>query len=188
MKLPRARPLVRLHSKDPPAEVEARFRAALAKEGCRVVGDMVPGHLSLHMRESEQHFWSPWLALELRPDGEGTRASGRFGPHAHVWTGFMFVYAVITVAGIGLFSWGWAQWAMGEPALALWGLPAAGALAAFVFGAEMIGKGLGNEQMWVVRDFVRDVVELCPRLEEGGSGEAAEDAAEQDPGAAPPPA
>ncbi len=137
-----------------PEEVLARFEEALTVAGCPVRGAVVQGHIDLYVRDVDHHFWSPWLSLEVRVEVDGTHVRGRFGPHPHVWTMFMAIYVLLAFGGTIALMYGLAQLTMGDTAWALLGVPAAGALAAFVLGAEFIGKGLGSEQMWTIRDFV----------------------------------
>lgn len=151
---PQARPVAEFVVPTPPEQVVDRFARALGEAGCPVAGAVLSGHVDLYVREDDQHFWSPWLSIEVRREVDGTHVRGRFGPHPHVWTMFVAIYAVLGFGGVIALMYGLAQLTMGDPAWALLGLPAAGALAAFVLGAEFIGKGLGSEQMWVIRDFV----------------------------------
>jgi hypothetical protein len=156
---PAARPWVEFRSDLAPQAVRERFQALLATPDCPVEGQVVAGHIELFVRTAERHFWSPWLSLEVRELEDSTRIRGRFGPHPHVWTAFMAIYAVLAFAGIIAAMYGWAQRIVGDAGLALLGVPAAAALAAFVYGAEWIGKGLGAEQMILLRDVVRDALE-----------------------------
>ena len=157
---PEARPRAEFVSPLSPSEVLERFEAALKEPGCPVEGQLVVGHVELFVPAGERHFWSPWLPLEVRTEVDGTHVRGRFGPHPHVWTGFMAVYAVLAFAGLISCMYGWAQLLLDGPGYALLGVPASAALAAFVYGAEWIGKGLGTEQMFVLRDFVVATLDL----------------------------
>ncbi len=160
--LPQARPEAEFVTPLSPTEVLERFEAALGQPGCPVEGQLVSGHVELFVRAADRHFWSPWLSLEVRSQVDGTHVRGRFGPHPHVWTGFMAIYAVLAFAGIIALMYGWAQRLVDEPGWALLGGPGAMAAAAFVYGAEWIGKGLGTEQMFEVRDFVLRVLDRDP--------------------------
>ena len=158
MDSPRPRPLVRFETPRDPDAVVARFAEALKEPG-PVVGGAAQRHVQLMIAEADRHFWSPFLSLEVVAEGEGAVVRGRFGPHPHVWTFFMFVHFAVLVGGIFIAAYGAARWMMDEPAWGLWAIPGAALLHAFVYGAEFIGKGLGSEQMFVVRDFVQGVLE-----------------------------
>jgi hypothetical protein len=156
---PQARPRAEFVTALPPGDILQRFAAALQEPGCPVVGQLVDGHIELFVPDAERHFWSPWLSLEVRTAVDGTHVRGRFGPHPHVWTGFIAAYSALGFGGIIAAMYGWAQLLIDEPAWGLLGVPAALAIAAFVYGAEWIGKGLGTEQMFGIRDFVVSVIE-----------------------------
>lgn len=161
---PQARPEAEFVTPLEPAEVLRRFEARLQEPGCPVEGQLVEGHVELYVHPGERHVWSPWLSLEVRTEVDGTHVRGRFGPHPHVWTGFMALYSVLAFLGVIAAMYGWAQLRLDEPATALLGVPGALALGAFIYGAEWIGKGLGTEQMFVMRDFVLRVLE--PRAQD----------------------
>ncbi len=134
-----------------------RFSQALAAE-TGVGGQALPGFVNLWPPDRERSFFSPYLSLEVQPQGEGTVATGRFGPHPAVWTGFVFVYSVLGLVGVlGLMA-GWAQSIADEPPWMLLGAPGALGLALFIYGAEYIGKGMGSEQMHGIAHFVERVV------------------------------
>ncbi len=159
MSVPRPRPLVIFESGDDPDRVVTRFVDALRTPPPPVIGTAVQRHVNLHVHERERHFWSPWLSLEIvERDGGGAVVRGRFGPHPSIWTAFVFTHFLVLVLGLFGTAYGYAQHVIEEPAWALWCAPGAVFLHAFVFGAEFIGKGLGSEQMFQIRDFVRDVV------------------------------
>lgn len=137
-----------------PAKVIRRLEELLAEEE-RVEGTVFKRHAVLEVGKDQQHFWSPHLYLEAREDEDAPSAlHGRFAPHPHVWGMFMAVYGVLLMGGIAGLVWGIAQSMLGE---APWGFaffPAALALIGFVYGATLIGQGLGAEQMYELRAFV----------------------------------
>ena len=63
--------------------------------GVKTVGD----HFVIRIDESQRHFWSPWLNLEIRKaeSGSGSLVHGRFSPHPSIWTGFMFAWLAVFV-------------------------------------------------------------------------------------------
>ncbi len=158
MTRPAARPRLTGWSSDPPEVVVARFQEALAQDGCPVAGQALSGFVNLWPHDAGRAFFSPYLSLEVRAHDGGTEATGRFGPHPAVWTGFMFVYAVLGLAGVLSLMAGWAQSIATEEPWMLLGGPAAAALGLFIYGAEYIGKGLGAEQMHDVVRFVEQVL------------------------------
>ena len=158
MTRPAARPRLTACSLDPPDRIVTRFSEALAEAGCPVAGQALPGFVNLWPPDAERSFFSPYLSLEVQPHGTGAVATGRFGPHPAVWTGFMFVYAVVGLAGVLALMFGWAQSIADEAPWMLLGAPGSVLLIGFVYGAEWIGKGLGAEQMHDIASFVEQVL------------------------------
>jgi uncharacterized integral membrane protein len=89
--------------------------------------------------------------VEMR---DGERTLGRFSPHPNVWTMFMAVYILLALAALGGLSYGMVQYTLGQSPWSLWIVPAAVALFGFVYGATLIGQGLGAEQMYTMRSLI----------------------------------
>jgi len=156
MSIPRPRPLLRIYCSLPPQQVVDRFRAATQERSAPVRGTFLTNHGNFFIDEEQRHFWSPWILVDIRPHEEGSIVEGRFGPHPHLWMAFIGLHLAVTFAIIVTGSWGAAQWIMGEPPWVFLGVPASVALGAFIVGAEFIGKGLGAEQVWLMRRFLAD--------------------------------
>jgi len=121
-------------------------------------GHFDPGHCVVRIPETRRALWSPELDLtfeRLEPEDPGAPASHRvrclFAPRPAVWTGFAFVLAVLGAAGVASALYGLAQLTLGEPPLALLGVPAALALAALTYASSFIGQGLALSQMYEIR-------------------------------------
>ncbi|NNL66165.1 MAG: hypothetical protein HKP30_07985 [Myxococcales bacterium] len=121
-------------------------------------GHFDPGHCVLRIPEARRAFWSPELDLtfeRVERDAGGAPASHRvrclFAPRPAVWTGFAFVFAVLFAAGVVGVLYGLAQLTLGEPPIAFWAVPAAGALAALTYASSFIGQGLSLSQMYEMR-------------------------------------
>jgi hypothetical protein len=106
------------------------------------------------MRDGERTFWSPYLNLEVEDEPDGSAIRGRFSPHPNVWTMFMAVYILLALAALGGLSYGMVQYTLGQPPWSLWVAPVAAALFGFVYGATLIGQGLGAEQMYTMRSLI----------------------------------
>lgn len=151
---PAARPRLTARFDAPMEEVVTRFSGALGAPDSPIQGQATSGFVNLWLPPEGRAFFSPYLSLELTEQDGVTIATGRFGPHPAVWTGFMFVYAVLGLLGVLALMFGWAQYIADEPPWMLLGFPGAGGLVLFVYGAEYIGKGLGSEQMHQIARFV----------------------------------
>ena len=106
------------------------------------------------MRDGERTFWSPYLNLEVDDEPDGSAIRGRFSPHPNVWTMFMGVYLLLAIAGLAGLSYGIVQLTLGEPPWAFLVVPLSVAIFGFVYGATLIGQGLGAEQMYLMRSLV----------------------------------
>ena len=134
--------------------------------GC-LRGQVFRKHAVLEICDQARTFWSPYLTLEVEGEPDGAAIRGRFSPHPHVWTMFMGVYIMLAIIALGGLSYGIVQLTLGQPAWAFLIVPAAVAMFGFVYGATLIGQGLGAEQMYTMRSMVdRTCVDA---LDAGGS-------------------
>lgn len=134
-------------------------------DACR--GQTFRNHAVVEMREEARHFWSPYLNLEVEDEPGGSLVRGRFSPHPHVWTLFMAVYILLGIVFLAGIAWGLVQYTLGE---APWGVlvaPAAVGLFGFVYGATLIGQGLGAEQMYTMRALVDRATNASSRVVSG---------------------
>ena len=117
-------------------------------------GQVFSRHAVVQMRDGERTFWSPYLNLEVEDEPDGSAIRGRFSPHPNVWTLFMGVYLLLTLAGLAGLSYGIVQLTLGETPWAFIAVPLSVAIFGFVYGATLIGQGLGAEQMYLMRSLV----------------------------------
>lgn len=111
-------------------------------------------HAVVQMNDAARTFWSPYLNLEVEDEPDGSAIRGRFSPHPNVWTLFMGVYILLTIAGLAGLSYAIVQMTLGQTPWAFLAVPAAAALVGFVYGATLIGQGLGAEQMYRMRSLI----------------------------------
>ena len=130
------------------------LRSALQDDTGSLRGQVFRKHAVVEMRDEHRTFWSPYLNLEVEDEPDGSAIRGRFSPHPHVWTMFMAVYIFLAIVALGGVTYGIVQATLGQPPWSLWIAPAAIALFAFVYGATLIGQGLGAEQMYTMRSLI----------------------------------
>jgi hypothetical protein len=130
------------------------LRALLQTDPESLCGQVFSRHAVLQMRDGERTFWSPYLNLEVDEEPDGSAIRGRFSPHPNVWTMFMGVYMLLAIAGLAGLSYGIVQLTLGEWPWGFLVVPASIATFAFVYGATLIGQGLGAEQMYLMRSLV----------------------------------
>ncbi|MGE3674725.1 MAG: hypothetical protein AB7K71_33955 [Polyangiaceae bacterium] len=124
-------------------------------------GDPISDHFTLSIPEADQHFWSPWLNLEIAPHGSGTQISGRFSPHPSVWTGFMFAYLALSVLAFfalvfaaALSMSGGAPWTLGLSGLCV-------AAMILLWWASQVGQRLAQSQMAELRGILDSALGEC---------------------------
>jgi len=154
MKRPRMRPRFEVELSPAQREVLGIMRTRLGEGECPCRGVILEDQAEIRVRLEDEHFWSPVLSLRRRNEDGRQLLRGRFGPHPHVWTGFMAVYGVLGMIAIAGLMYGISQWMLGWTPWALGIAPLAVVIGGFVFGAAFIGQGLGSEQMYVLRAFV----------------------------------
>lgn len=150
----RMRPRFMVSVPVPPEALRQTITQALGDPDAPVGGQSVPGHVDLWIAQKDQHTWSPWLSVELRPDGDGTRVEALYGPAPPVWTAFMAAYAVLAFGLVMAVMFGWAQMVLDRPPSAFLGAFAAAAGLAGVYGGALLGQGLGHDQMDTLRGFL----------------------------------
>jgi hypothetical protein len=147
MAAPRIRPVFEFELADDPDRVMETLRERLP-ECPRCSGVSVGRHAELFVPEHERRVWSPWLSVSAEESGDGgALVRGRFAPHPHVWTLYMFLAFGL---GFGLLvgvTWGYAQWAMDRTPWALLSLPLGIVLGGCLYLASLAGQRLGADQM-----------------------------------------
>ena len=155
---PRMRPTFEIPMKIDGTRTMARLKTRLERGTARVTGQVVGRHAYLKIPSEQQSLLSPHLNLQLLDRGGRIVLHGRFGPRPNVWTGFMAVYGVLALTALGGLMLGWAQTTVDEYPWGFWLTPAAAALIAFVYGAAVIGQGLTQDEMYLLRNFVDHLV------------------------------
>ena len=130
------------------------LRSLLLNDAGSLRGQVFRKHAVVQMRDEERTFWSPYLNLEVEDEPDGSAIRGRFSPHPNVWTMFMGVYILLAIVALGAISYGIVQYTLGQSPWAFAIAPAAVAMFGFVYGATLIGQGLGAEQMYAMRSLI----------------------------------
>lgn len=135
-----------------------RLEELLDEEDAPYVGQVRSRHAFIQLPRDERSMLSPYLNLEIKKKNHQCRLSGRFSPHPNVWTGFMAIYGVLTMLGIGGMMYGFAQMTVEETPWAFWAVPLSVGLVAFVYGAAIIGQGLTSDEMYRMRAYIECLV------------------------------
>jgi hypothetical protein len=152
MTAPRVRPRFELELAENPDRVMEKLRERLP-ECPRCTGVSVGRHAELFVPEDEQKIWSPWLSVTAEPVSDsGSRVRGRFAPHPHVWTLYMFLSFALGFALLVGVTWGYAQWAMDQTPWALLSLPLGVFLGGALYLVSLTGQRLGADQIEHLED------------------------------------
>lgn len=157
MAAPRMRPRFEAVVPRAPSNLLAEIHRRLSAPDCPYSGTIAGHHALLHMRRELQHTWSPYLDLAVEQHARGALLRGRFGPHPSLWTFFVALYAICAFVGLAAAIMGFAQWSLSFPPTALWGIPVTVALALVVYAIALIGQGLAQEQMHLLRAFLNEL-------------------------------
>ena len=147
MTAPRVRPRFELELADDPDRVMEKLRERLP-ECPNCTGVSVGRHAELFVPEAEQRVWSPWLSVTAEEADEGGAVvRGRFAPHPHVWTLYMFLSFALGFSLLVGLTWGYAQWAMDQTPWALLSLPLGAVLGVALYLVSLTGQKLGSDQI-----------------------------------------
>ena len=161
MLLPAMRPPLSLTVTFSRQEAIARLAAGLDALECGCVGGSSSEHVSLHVCEAERRLFSPTLDLEVRDStAGGAELSGHFGPHPHVWTLYMALYAVLFILSVCGGVYGLSQWMLGLAPTAWLAIPLAVVLSALLYASAFVGQRMAAHQMAVLESFLQQHLEL----------------------------
>lgn len=118
------------------------------------------GRIELTLNEKKIRFWAPQLTIdaEAQEEGDGTVLRARFGPHPHVWTLYLALYATSVALAIGCAMFGISQWMVDSEPWGLYLIPVGVVFSALVYGASYVGQGLGALQMQELRSLVERAI------------------------------
>jgi len=149
-------------------ETLQRIRNALDKKMLSIRGLVVDHHVTLKIPPEDQHFWSPQLDLEVEEREEGSLIRGLFGPKPSVWLMFVFFYSLLGFIAVIVSVIGFSQMNLGLSAGILWLLPVMAFLVIMVYLSARAGQKLGEGEMLLLNDFLRQALELKPTPEPRG--------------------
>ncbi|HVU00463.1 MAG TPA: hypothetical protein VHE30_01880 [Polyangiaceae bacterium] len=135
-----------------PDEVKARVEEMLRSEGRRLCGLSFDGRIELHVPPERRHLWSPELRVDVIRTEHGSRLGGAYGPHPHVWSAYVALYALLGMGAFVAGTFGFAEWAIRERPVALYALVPALLGAVGLYALSLLGQSLAAEQMDELRD------------------------------------
>jgi hypothetical protein len=133
------------------------------KSSKTVLVRMSDDHIILDIPNDAVHYWSPQINLRLDVDEEDasrTVVHGLIGPRPAVWTMFMFIYFSLGIVGFVIGSFGVSKWMLGEFSHLVWAFPLAVLFMLTAYKAGKYGEQLGKDQIEILKQFVRDALNL----------------------------
>lgn len=94
----RNRPRFKLYTDLSLEEYEINLREYMDEHHDQFFGNINKEVASIFVRTDQDNYWKPNLALRIEKEEEKTVIRGIFGPSSAVWTFFMFLYFLFTIA------------------------------------------------------------------------------------------
>ncbi|WP_198144999.1 hypothetical protein [Microscilla marina] len=116
----------------------------------------------LNIVGEDVHYWSPQLNLRIAPDEDDeqqTKVSGLIGPRPAVWTLFMFIYFAVGTLGLFISSFAFSKILMGGSSSLIAVFPLTIVFLLTAYGVGKYGEKLAKDQVELLKDFVREVVD-----------------------------
>ena len=140
-------------------EVVRRLSESLAKSADQVSAKFKSHHGILTVVETERHFWSPWLHLEIRETNGTRELFGRFSPHPSIWTGFVFTYLAMMVLTFFSVMIGVSQLLARQVAFGFWLIPVWLGVCVCLWIASQVGQRLAQDEMRLLKSLTEDAIE-----------------------------
>lgn len=108
------KPRFRLKFKGSVDDIIERFKEKLAEDDCVYKSKIVDHHIVIDVPESEEHFWSPQLHVEVEKEGKYTVVKGVLGPKPKIWTFFIFLHFMVAVVFFVFFVIFYSRWSLDQ--------------------------------------------------------------------------
>ncbi|WP_312766882.1 hypothetical protein [Epilithonimonas sp.] len=155
----RNRPRFKLYTDLSLEEYESNLRNYLDKNKDKFYGNINKEVATIFVRTKEESYWKPNLALRIEKEDDTTTViRGIFGPSPAVWTFFMFLYFLLTVAWMTFFTLYYVEKQINTNNYP-WALPASFAiliLIALTYFAVRFGQLKAKEEMGELRKFAEE--------------------------------
>lgn len=130
-----------------------------------VNGKIIGNHIILDIVGDDVHYWSPQLNFRVEQDEEDEEQAiiaGLIGPRPGVWTLFVFIYFSIGITGFFIGSYGLSKWYLGDYTHWVLAFPLAFIFMLTAYAAGKYGERLGADQIEMLKQFVRDALNIEP--------------------------
>lgn len=144
-------------------EVLNRITGLIEASKDKIIGNVANNHIILDIPMDERHYWSPQLSFRLEPDPEDEKQTvvrGLVGPRPAVWSMFMFIYFFVGTIGFFIAMFGFSKWSLGEYSNLVLALPISILFMLTAYMSGKYGERLGHDQVEILKQFVRDALQL----------------------------
>jgi hypothetical protein len=154
------RPSFEITSVKTMTEVIQRVKDHLKHDIHHLEGEGMQDHITIRVRASHRHYWSPQLSVLMHDDEKENTISirGVYGPMPNVWTLFTISYLAIGTLSLFISIIGFSQQALGQEAPVLWVLPVLAVLAIMLYLLGQMGQKLGAAQTYAIHYFFEDAL------------------------------
>lgn len=139
-------------------ELVRRLSEAVSNNSDQIAGKFKSQHAIVTIVDTERHFWSPWLSLEVRDAADNRELFGRFSPHPSIWTGFVFTYLAMLVLSFFSAMIGVSQVLAKQPAFGFWLIPIWLGVCGCLWIASQIGQRLAHDQMRMLKKLIENAI------------------------------
>lgn len=141
-----------------PESYSENLKQYLSENKTEFTGNINKEIATIYVRNDNQQFWKPNLALRTELDNGTTYIRGIFGPSPSVWTFFMFLYFLFSVAWMTFFTMHYVEkqiksneypWSLAASFIAL-------GLLLSTYIAAQIGQRLSQKEIQQLRKFAEE--------------------------------
>lgn len=154
----RTRVRFKLKTKLTPDEYSENIKNYLKENNNEFTGNINREVATIFVKNDNNNYWKPNLALRTEIEDEQTYIRGIFGPSSAVWTFFMFLYFIFSILWMTLFTMCYVEKQIKSNDFP-WALSASFVALALVLGtyiAAQIGQRLSKEEMKKLRKFAEE--------------------------------
>ncbi|MEE9439987.1 MAG: hypothetical protein V3V14_13350 [Saprospiraceae bacterium] len=114
------------------------------------------GYIALFPNTEDKHYWSPHLSVTIEEvEGEDSRLlRGLYGPSPHVWSMFIFFYAILGLLTMIVIIIGFANRSIGDSGIILWAVPFLIVLIGSIYLVSYFGQKKGHDQLEIIHGFL----------------------------------
>lgn len=108
------KPRFKLKFKESVQDILQQFEKKLSQSDCVYSSKIVDHHIVIDVPQSEEHFWSPQLHVEVEREEDVTVVKGILGPKPKIWTFFIFLHFAVALAFFIFFVIAYSRWSLDQ--------------------------------------------------------------------------